>query len=135
MKHFSGEESNLLADFSKYIVVTLIQVKQRNIPKNRCWFTKVKTNTVFPIRSSEWSPLFWTEKRRTFFGGHQSFLCGHWYPCFGLLVTSALGFKAKVDPWLTYFLTYIQWIPQIHLWCDTCLPLVSQHCSRAFYIL
>ena len=26
-----------------------------------------------------------------------SFLWGHWYPCFGLLVTSALGFKARVD--------------------------------------
>ena len=31
------------------------------------------------------------------FGGHMSFLWGHWYPCFGLLVTSALGFKARVD--------------------------------------
>ena len=26
-----------------------------------------------------------------------SFLWGHRYPCFGLLVTSALGFKARVD--------------------------------------
>ena len=26
-----------------------------------------------------------------------SFLWGHWHPCFGLLVTSALGFKARVD--------------------------------------
>ena len=33
-----------------------------------------------------------------FFGGHKSFLWGHWYPCFGLLVISALGFKARVDP-------------------------------------
>ena len=30
------------------------------------------------------------------FGGHKSFLLGHWYPCFGLLVTSPLGFKARV---------------------------------------
>ena len=40
-----------------------------------------------------------TEKRLlsflNFFGGVQSFLWGHWYLCFGLLVTSALGFKAK----------------------------------------
>ena len=35
-----------------------------------------------------------------FFGGHKSFLWGHWYPCFGLLVTSALGFKAGVVPHL-----------------------------------
>ena len=30
------------------------------------------------------------------FGGHESFLWGHWYPHFGLLVTSPLGFKARV---------------------------------------
>ena len=28
------------------------------------------------------------------FGGHQSFLWCHWYPCFGPLVMSALSFKA-----------------------------------------
>ena len=31
------------------------------------------------------------------FWGTQFLLWGHWYPCFGLLVTSALGFKARVD--------------------------------------
>ena len=31
-----------------------------------------------------------------FFGGYKSFLWGHWYSCFGLLVTSPLGFKARV---------------------------------------
>ena len=31
------------------------------------------------------------------FGGHQSFLWGHWYPLIGLMVTSALSFKARVD--------------------------------------
>ena len=30
------------------------------------------------------------------FGGHESFLWGHWYPYFGLLVMSPLGFKARV---------------------------------------
>ena len=30
------------------------------------------------------------------FEGHESFLWGHWYPYFGLLVTSPLGFKARV---------------------------------------
>ena len=29
------------------------------------------------------------------FGGHKSFLWGHWYPCFGLLVMCSLGFKAR----------------------------------------
>ena len=40
------------------------------------------------------------------FVGHKSFLWGHWYPCFGLLVTSALGFNARVDSSLVWFLTY-----------------------------
>ena len=40
------------------------------------------------------------------------------YPCFELLVTSALGFKARVDHMLACFITSAQWIPQIHLWCD-----------------
>ena len=29
--------------------------------------------------------------------GQSLFLLGHWYPCFGLLVTSALGFKVRMD--------------------------------------
>ena len=37
-----------------------------------------------------------------------------------VLVTSALGFIARVDPLLALFVAHIQWIPQIHLWCDTC---------------
>ena len=57
-----------------------------------------------------------------FFEGHESFLWGHSYPCFGLLVTSSLGYKARVDPSLASFLTCAQQIPQIHLWCDTCRP-------------
>ena len=35
--------------------------------------------------------------KNTYFGGYQSFL---WGPCFELLVISALGFKARVDPLL-----------------------------------
>ena len=40
------------------------------------------------------------------FGGHMSFLWGHWYPCFGLLVMSALGFKARVES-LARFLAFL----------------------------
>ena len=47
-------------------------------------------------------------------------LCGHW---FGLLVTSALGFKARIDPSLACFKACVQQNPQIHLRCDTCWPL------------
>ena len=36
----------------------------------------------------------------------------------------ALGFKVRV-PWLSRLCAFprVQWIPQIHLWCDTCWPL------------
>ena len=53
--------------------------------------------------------------------------CG--YPCVGLLVTSALRFKARVDPSLVCFLICTQWIPQIHLWCDTYQPLDDESYS------
>ena len=59
-----------------------------------------------------------------------SFLWGHWYPIFGLLVTSDLCFKAKVDSLLACIIACSQWIPQIHLWCNTCQPLDGQHGSQ-----
>ena len=68
------------------------------------------------------------------FGGHQSFWWGHWYPCFVLLVSSGLGFKARVCPLLACFVTCMQQYPQIHLWCDTCQSLGSQHGSWAILI-
>ena len=37
--------------------------------------------------------LFWKK-----FGERQSFLWGHWYPWFGLLVMFAPSFKTRVDP-------------------------------------
>ena len=58
----------------------------------------------------------------------------HWYPSFGILVMSALGFKARVDPSLACYIAFMQWTPQIHLWCDTCWPHDCQHGSRAFLI-
>ena len=61
-----------------------------------------------------------------------SFLWGHWYPCFTLLVTSALGFKARVDPSLVCFLA--QRIPQIHLWCHTCQLYSGQHSSQPCFL-
>ena len=38
------------------------------------------------------------------YGAHKSFSWGHRCPCFRLLVISALGFNAKVDPFLHAFL-------------------------------
>ena len=40
------------------------------------------------------------------FGGHKSFLWGHWYPYLGLLLASGLGFKIRVDS-LTYMLCHL----------------------------
>ena len=37
------------------------------------------------------------------FGGHTCPFLGHWYPCFGFLVTSPLGFKARVGSALFAF--------------------------------
>ena len=34
------------------------------------------------------------------FGGHMSLFWDHWYPCFGFLVTSPLGLKARVGFYL-----------------------------------
>ena len=41
-----------------------------------------------------------------FFVRHKSFLWSHWHSCFGLLVTSALCFKARVDS-LTHMLHHL----------------------------
>ena len=43
--------------------------------------------------------------------GYKCFLWGHWYPCFGLLVMSAPGSKAKVDPSFACFVACVWWIP------------------------
>ena len=86
----------------------------------------------------EWTSLLywyiWTMANLFFkiFGGHKSFLWGHWYPCFGLLMTSSLGFKARVDPSLEYFVTCMPWIPEIHLWCDTCWLYRGPHGSQLY---
>ena len=56
------------------------------------------------------------------------------YPCFGPLVISALGFKVMTNPSLICFLTCVQWIPQINLWCNIYWPLDDHHGSWAFLI-
>ena len=61
-----------------------------------------------------------------------SFLWG--LGCYGNLVMSALGFKVRMDPSRACLAACIQWIPQIHLWCNNCRPLDGPHCSKAFLI-
>ena len=67
-------------------------------------------------------------------GGHQSFFFGHWDCCFRLLAMSAQSFKPRMEPYLACFITCMQWVSQIHLWCDTYWTHDSSHCSRAFLI-
>ena len=55
-------------------------------------------------------------------------LWGHWHPCFGILVMSPLGFKARVDSALFALSGGVCYtFPEIHLWYYTlptsCRPL------------
>ena len=62
------------------------------------------------------------KKKRRKKGRTQILFMGPLIPYFGFLLTSALGFiKTRVDPSLACFLASIQWIPEIHLWCNTWL--------------
>ena len=61
------------------------------------------------------------------FGGHHSFLWVHWYNCFKILVMSTLSSKPGWNILLECIIVCSQWIPQIHLWFDTCWPHGSQH--------
>ena len=59
-------------------------------------------------------------------------LWGHWYPCFGLLVTSPLGFKAIVGSLIHTWQRHTCYtFSETHLWCDTYWPPDSQHGSWA----
>ena len=57
------------------------------------------------------------------FGGHHPFCWATDTPLFGFLVTFTLGFKARVGPSLAYFMTYMWWVLQTHLWCEISWPL------------
>ena len=63
------------------------------------------------------------------------FLWDHWYSCFGLLVISPPGFKAREDSLIhTWERHTCYTIPKIHLWCNTCWPLCSQYGSWANFL-
>ena len=63
---------------------------------------------------------------------------GHWYPCFGFLVTSPMGFKARVGSALFAFFVEanVMYIPQdpllLHMatcWLPRAQPVTSLHAS------
>ena len=74
----------------------------------------------------------WIMKNNEFlkknFGGHKFFLWGHWYPCFGLLVTSALSFKAGVDVLCSFSLVWSSDLPLV--WY--LLMFRGQHVAKPF---
>ena len=59
-------------------------------------------------------------------------LWGHWYPCFGFLVTSLLGFKARVGSALFALSGGVCYMfSEILLWCYMCQPLGSWQHSQS----
>ena len=63
--------------------------------------------------------------------------CGAADTCFGLLVMSLLGFKARVGSLIcTWWRPMCYMLSDIYLWCDTCWPLGDQYGCQTilFYI-
>ena len=100
-----------------------------NSPKAKCWVSLwPDVNLICNKRIKICSGAQFETQRHTFeicnifyfifffkvFGGHMSFFWGHWYPCFGFLVMSPLGFKARVGSALfTIFAeANVMYIPQ-----------------------
>ena len=72
----------------------------------------------------------WRTKR--FHDSLKKKLWGHWYPCFGLLMMSPLGFKVRMGSLIHTRWRYMwNMFPEIHLCCDTCWPLGSQDGCQA----
>ena len=83
-------------------------------------------------RRSTYLPLLYFMKEQFFFLSSKVFLWGQWYPCFGLLVTSPLGFTARVGSLFYAWQRYTFYmVPEIHCWCDTCWSLGGQHGCQA----
>ena len=55
------------------------------------------------------------------------------FMCFGFLVMSPLGFKARVGNLICTFWQRYTWytFPNIHLWCDTFPSVYDQHSSQS----
>ena len=76
-----------------------------------------------------WTHYKCSRQQVQFFLEDISTFVGPLIPCFGLLVTSPLGFKARVGSLIrTWWRHTCYMFPKIHLWCDTCW------CSMASYI-
>ena len=81
-------------------------------------------NSFVPLRTLFFFLFFF----KSFWRTHVLFW-GHWYPCFGFLVTSPLGFKARVGCLIRIAEANVMYVPEIHLWCYTCQPLGGRHAA------
>ena len=67
-----------------------------------------------------------------FFVGHMSIFWDQWYPCFGLLVTSPLDFKARVGSLIRTWQRHAWYMfPEICFWCNTSTSVYGQHSSQS----
>ena len=70
-----------------------------------------------------------------FFVGHMPFLLGHWYPCFGLLVTSPVGVKAIVGSLIfAFFLLFLSLIFFITSLIIVSIAPAFASCERALEV-
>ena len=69
------------------------------------WRAYILINSWTTVMNMLLSKVYWSHCNTFFQKSFQSILRGHWYPCSGLLVISALGFKARVCPSLACFVT------------------------------
>ena len=90
------------------------------------------THTVKVGLPNDWTPLMFSFYFKKICGTHVH-LWGHWFSCFGILVTSALGFKVRVAALLALW--------QIDMWY-TLGPAYNEHfgawksarCSRVLVV-
>ena len=76
-----------------------IPVQMELVGKRIFPFTLFLLACLFALRNQkalDFTKIFLQKEKKI--AGHRYFLWSLWYPCFGLLVTSALGFKVRVDP-------------------------------------
>ena len=103
----------------QYLHLPLSLFRQRGQNRNEK-FHKWSVSSWF--MSVDWLTFF---LKKIFVGTH-ILSWGHLYPCFGLLVMSPLGFKARVGS-LIHTWQRCTWcrLPEIHLWCNICQPLMA----------
>ena len=92
---------NSFGTIELFLKPTMLWWKMNNIYFSKMTFTQCrKYISVSPLRTYTQANMRQPFFFKINFEGHKSFLWDHWCPCFGPLVISALGFKARVDPFL-----------------------------------